>query len=120
MRFEDLSAWQEARVVVNAVYSVCRQAPLCRDFGLCDQIERSAVSVMTNIAEGFERTHLAEKLQFYNFARSSTGETRSLSYVVEDNYADAAEQVLQIRDDLIRIGQLISGLIRSTENRRKP
>ncbi len=120
MKFEDLIAWQEARAVVNAVYSICRQTPLCRDFGLCDQIQRAAVSVMTNIAEGFERTHVAEKLQFYNIARSSTGETRSLSYVVEDNYADAAEQVLQIRADLVRLGQLISGLIRSTENRRTP
>lgn len=73
---------------------------------------------MTNIAEGFERTHIAEKLQFYNVARASTGETRSLSYVVEDNYRDASDEAILLRDALLRVGRLLSGLIRSTEHRR--
>ena len=118
-RFEELDAWQVAREVVNRVYASCRRPPLSRDFGLCSQIQRAAVSTMTNIAEGFERVHVAEKLQFYNIARASTGEVRSLSYVVEDNYANSADDVIALRDDLHRVGCLITGLIRSTEQRRK-
>ena len=118
-RFEELDAWQVAREVVNRVYASCRRPPLSRDFGLCSQIQRAAVSTMTNIAEGFERVHVAEKLQFYNIARASTGEVRSLSYVVEDNYANSADDVIALRDDLHRVGCLSTGLIRSTEQRRK-
>ncbi len=90
MTFEDLEAWQAARRLVRQIYLVTKSNDLARDFGLCSQIQRSAVSIMSNVAEGFERVHLAEKLQFYNIARASTGETRSLLYVVEDNYPEAA------------------------------
>jgi four helix bundle protein len=92
---------------------------LSRDFGLCSQCQRAAVSIMTNIAEGFERVHVAEKLQFYNIARASTGEVRSLSYVVEDNYTNVADEVIQLRDGLHHLGRLITGLIRSTYQRHK-
>lgn len=119
MVFEDLEAWQAARSVVNVVYAMCRQSPLHRDFGLCSQLRRAAVSIMTNIAEGFERSHVAEKAQFYNVARASTGELRSLSYVVEDNHADVAERSISLRTDLAPLGRLVSGLIRSTERRRR-
>ncbi|MDY0166856.1 MAG: four helix bundle protein [Thermoguttaceae bacterium] len=118
-RFEELEAWRAAREVVNRVYSICRRPPLSRDFGLCSQCQRAAVSIMTNIAEGFERVHVAEKLQFYNIARASTGEVRSLSYVVEDNYTNVADEVIQLRDGLHHLGRLITGLIRSTYQRHK-
>lgn len=82
--FEDLEAWQLARELVRTLYSILRRDPASRDFGLRDQLQRAAVSVMTNIAEGFERAHVAEKLQFYNIARASCGEVRSLSYLLSD------------------------------------
>ncbi|MEY2486347.1 MAG: rRNA-intervening sequence protein [Verrucomicrobiota bacterium] len=69
-------------------------------------------------AEGFERTHLPEKLQFYNVARGSTAEVRSLLYVLEDNFPQDAAQAVQIRDEVVSAGRLISGLIRSTEERK--
>lgn len=116
-RFEDLDAWQRSRGAVKSVYSLCRGNELCRDFGLRDQLQRAAVSIMTNIAEGFERKHVREKLQFYNVARGSCGEVRSLLYVVQDNYPALAEQAASIRSELAPIGQIISGLIRSTERR---
>jgi four helix bundle protein len=118
--FEDLETWRRAREAVNAVYSMCRQPPLARDFGLCGQIQRAAVSVMANVAEGFERTHVAEKIQFYNVARASTGETRCLSYVVADNYPNVSEQALPLRERLLGVGRLITGLIRSTQQRLNP
>jgi four helix bundle protein len=59
--FEDLEAWQMARGLANEVYRLCRRKPLCRDFGLTDQLRRAAVSAMNNLAEGLDRIHLAEK-----------------------------------------------------------
>ena len=60
--FEDLEAWQQARQLVNEIYSLTREnSSLSKDFGLTGQVQRAAVSIMSNVAEGFERTHLPEK-----------------------------------------------------------
>jgi four helix bundle protein len=63
-RFEDIIAWQKARQLTKAIYAVTRQEPFARDFGLRDQIQRAAVSIMSNIAEGFERMSSAEFHRF--------------------------------------------------------
>jgi four helix bundle protein len=118
MKFEDLEAWQEARSVVRRVYGLTGNESLKRDFGLCDQIQRSSVSVMTNIAEGFERIGTPEKLNFYNIARASAGETRSLLYVIEDNYPEHASMCAEIRLETIQVGRKITGLITSFKKRQ--
>ena len=117
MRFEDLDAWKRARELVNGVYSLCRDSGVAKDFGLRDQIQRAAVSVMSNIAEGFERTGLAEKIHFYNIATASCGEVRSLLYVVGDNFGDLAGKTAELRDLAADVGRLSSGLIGSTQRR---
>ena len=117
MRFEDLDAWKRARELVNGVYSLCRDSGVAKDFGLRDQIQRASVSVMSNLAEGFERTGVAEKVQFYNIARASCGEVRSLLYVIEDNFAGTEERAAQLRDLTRDVGRLASGLIGSTQRR---
>lgn len=117
MKFEDLEAWQEARVVVRRVYALTRTSELKKDFGLCDQAQRSSVSVMTNIAEGFERVGYQEKLNFYNIARASAGETRSLLYVIEDNYLEQAAECAELRNDVARVGRKVTGLISSYKKR---
>jgi len=116
--FEDLEAWKSARELVRLACSVFRREPAARDFGLRDQVQRAAVSAMTNIAEGFERVHVAEKSQFYNVARASCGEVRSLSFVLSDCGYVTAAGLTQIRDSSIKTGKLLTGLIRSTEARR--
>ncbi len=118
MKFEDLEAWQEARAVVREIYNLTRNDDLKRDYGLSSQIQRSSVSVMTNIAEGFERIGTPEKLNFYNIARASAGETRSLLYVIEDNYPEHAEMCAEIRQDAIKVGRKITGLITSFKKRQ--
>jgi hypothetical protein len=117
MRFEDLDAWKRARELVNGVYSLCRDSGVAKDFGLRDQVQRAAVSVMSNIAEGFERTGLAEKIHFYNIARASCGEVRSLLYVVGDNFGDSAGKTAELRNLAADVGRLSSGLIGSTQRR---
>ena len=117
--FEDLEAWQQARHLVNEIYSLTREnSSLSKDFALTDQVQRAAVSIMSNIAEGFERTHLPEKIQFYNIARGSTGEVRSLLYVISDNYPRLAPVAERLRGTAISVGKLVSGLLRSTEGRK--
>ena len=72
---------------------------------------------MSNIAEGFERHHSAEKLQAYNVARASCGEVRSLLYVLEDNYPAVSDSARHTRELTCQVGALSSGLIASTRKR---
>ena len=76
--FEDLLVWQKGMEVVKRVYLVSRQGELGRDFALRDQLRRAAISIPTNIAEGFERSSRKEYVNFLNFSKGSTGEVRSL------------------------------------------
>jgi len=117
MTFEDLDAWKKARELVNDVYEITRRSSLSKDFGLCGQIQRAGVSTMSNVAEGFERQHSAEKLQAYNVARASCGEVRSLLYVIEDNYPQNSATARDTRKLVGDAGSLISGLIASTRKR---
>lgn len=116
--FEDLEVWQQARKLVGAIYQMTFNDKLARDYGLCGQLQRAAVSIMSNIAEGFERMHLQEKIQFYNVARGSSAEVRSLLYVVEDSYPSFVQQATSLRKDVESVGKLITGLIQSTQRRK--
>lgn len=80
-KFEDLVAWQKARELTRAVYQVSASGAFAKDFGLRDQVRRSAVSVMSNLAEGFERGSRSEFHQFLSIAKASCAELRSQFYV---------------------------------------
>jgi len=111
-RFEDIEAWKKARELTRRVYSVSRQGALSRDFGLCDQIRRACVSVMSNIAEGFERDGNAEFRQFLAIAKGSAGEVRSQLYVLLDGgFVDQEQfkELFAIASDTIR---LLSGFMK--------
>jgi four helix bundle protein len=82
--FEDLEIWKEARSLTNAIYKVTSDSAFSKDFGLRDQIHRASVSVMSNIAEGFERGGNPELIQFLYIAKGSCGEVRSQLYVAKD------------------------------------
>ena len=118
MTFEDLDAWKRSRQMVKSIYTLTRQTPLARDYGLVGQLQRAGVSVMSNIAEGFERMHPQEKLQFYNVAHASTAEVRSLLYVIEDNFATSAPAATALRQEAAEVGKLVGGLMRSTAQRQ--
>jgi len=83
-RFEDIEAWQKARVLTRHIYEVTGRGTFARDFGLRDQIRRASVSSMSNIAEGFERGGNKEFIQFLSDAKGSTGEVKSQLYVALD------------------------------------
>jgi len=89
-RFEDLIAWQKARELTKNIYKITRQGEFKKDFGLRDQIRRASVSVMSNIAEGFERGGRSEFHQFLVIAKGSCAELKSHLYVALDaDYIDA-------------------------------
>jgi four helix bundle protein len=83
-RFEDIQAWQEARKLVKMVYLLTDKGKLAKDFGLRDQIRRASVSVMANIAEGFDCDSQVEFARFLGIARRSTVEVQSLLYAALD------------------------------------
>ena len=109
MKFEELDAWKAARELTALIYQLCRHEPLCRDFGLCDQLRRASVSIMNNIAEGWESLHPAEKVQFYNVSRRSCGEVRSMLYVLIDNKFVSAPEYQDIHDRCISCGAALPG-----------
>lgn len=80
-RFEDILAWQKARVIVNKVYEVTRS---CKDWGFNDQIQRATVSIMNNIAEGYEKKSNEDFSRFLFISKGSCGEVRSMLYVALD------------------------------------
>jgi len=115
--FEELEIWQEARRLTQAIYQLTKREKFSRDFYLRDQIQRAAVSVMSNIAEGFERGGNQEFVQFLYIAKASCGEVRSQLYVaVDQGYifkADSEESIVAFRRLSGMIGNLISYLRRS-------
>ena len=83
-RFEDIEAWQKARELTSAIYAISSRGPFGRDFGLRDQIQRAAVSVMANITEGFERGGDVEFRRYLIMAKGSAGEVKNHLYVALD------------------------------------
>jgi four helix bundle protein len=83
-RFEDIEAWKIARELVRRIYETTRRGPFSNDFGLKDQIQRAAGSVMHNIAEGFDGGSNAEFIKFLRYAQQSCSEVQSQLYVALD------------------------------------
>jgi four helix bundle protein len=109
-RFEDLVAWQKARALTRAIYETTRQGGFAKDFGLSSQIQRAAVSVMSNIAEGFERGSHGEFHQFLSVAKASCGELRSQLYVALDiGYLDQT-RFDTLLADAQEVARIIGGL----------
>ena len=110
-RFEDIEAWEKARGIVKNVYTACSQGGFSRDFGLRDQIQRAAVSIMSNIAEGFERGTNKEFIQFLFIAKGSAGEVRSQIYIALDLGYIVQDVFDSLNSDLLSISKQLSGFI---------
>ncbi|MCC6616610.1 MAG: four helix bundle protein [Anaerolineae bacterium] len=116
--FEELIAWQKARDLARRIYGITTQGRFARDFGLSRQMQRSAVSIMSNIAEGYDRGSLGDYFRFLSIAKGSCAELRSQIYVAYDiGYLTAAE-FQQLRDDTIELSRIIGGLRASVQRRR--
>lgn len=116
-RFEDLVAWSEARKLLRLVIGACRTSPMNKEYALIDQIKRSSISIMANIAEGFGRYGLKDSKQFYVTARGSIAETQSHLYVMKDLSCIDDEGFRQLYCQTVVVYKLINGLISNTVNR---
>ncbi len=120
--FEDLEIWKAARALSRAVYETTSGGGFRGDHGLRNQIRRAAVSVPSNIAEGFERDGSREFLQFLAQAKGSCGEVRSDLYIALDQKYLSPESFESLRRSAIRISRMISNLmkyLRTSEVRGK-
>jgi four helix bundle protein len=111
-RFEDLEAWKYARELTKEIFRITRTGPLSRNFRLCDQMRNASVSVMNNIAEGFERGGDKEFHNFLSIAKGSAGEVRSQLYVVLDQGYINSEDFKIILDLTCSISRQVSGLMK--------
>ena len=112
-RFEELECWQEARILVGLVYgAINKSEKLKRDFGLRDQLARAAVSVMSNIAEGFSRQSNKEFIRFLFISKSSASEVQSIIYAALDLGYVNKDSFDKIYGHADKVSQIDSGLIK--------
>ena len=117
-RFEDLIAWQKARELTLKIYRISRQGEFGKDYRLSGQIQGAAVSIMSNLAEGFERGGLGEFHQFLSTAKASCAELRSQLYVALDvGYINSAT-FQELREQAEEVGRIVGGLRPSVAKRR--
>jgi four helix bundle protein len=111
-RFEDIEAWKKARLLASVIYKLTAAGEFTRDYGLKDQIRRAAVSVLSNIAEGFEREGSTEFCRFLTIAKGSCGEVRAQLYVALDQHYVTAEQFDTAARQAVEVSRMVSGLIK--------
>jgi len=110
-QFEDLEVWKDARRLTQTIYRVTKVGKFSKDFALRDQIQRATISIMSNIAEGFERGGNPEFIQFLYIAKASCGEVRSQLYVALDQTYVSGHEFDQITNSYKRLSSMISNLI---------
>ena len=116
-KFEDFIAWQKSRKLTAEIYRITDRGRFASDFGLKDQIRRAAVSVMSNIAEGFERGRAAEFHQFLSVAKASCAELRSQLYVALD-VGYLSQDTFASLSHANEVGQVVGGLRVAVARRR--
>lgn len=110
-KFEDILAWQKARELTKEIYSHSRTGTFVKDFGLRDQIQRASVSIMGNVAEGFDRGGDKEFIQFLSISKGSCGEVKSHLYVALDQQYIVPEQFNQLYNRADEVGRLLAGFM---------
>ena len=109
IKFEDLIVWQKSGQLAFDIYKNFRH---CRDFSFRDQIQRAGVSVMNNIAEGFERENKNDFKRFLKIARGSCGEVRSMSYLALRLKYISNDNFQEIHSFTVEISRMLTGLIK--------
>ena len=110
--FEEIECWKRARALTRSIYEITGKAAFARDFGLKDQIRRASVSVMSNIAEGYDRSGTAEFVHFLATAKGSAAEVRSQLYVAADQGYIQEDHLNELNALASEISRMLSGLMR--------
>jgi len=109
-KFEELTIWQDARLIVNLIY---KETSKLSDFNFTNQIQRAAISIMNNIAEGFDRNNQREFKYFLRIAKAPAAEVKSMSYIAEDLQYLPKEKSESLRVILDELARKIGSLVRS-------
>ncbi len=109
--FEEIISWQKARVLCKEIYILSSNDKFAKDFGLRDQIRRSAVSVMANIAEGYERKSDGDFKRFLNISKGSLAEIKSHLYIAFDLEYISDDKFKKLASDIDEINRTLYGLI---------
>lgn len=117
-RFEELIAWQKARALTKEIYALTRRGALAKDFGLSGQMQRASVSIMSNIAEGFERNKRGEFHQFLSIAKASCAEVRSQLYVALDCDYITEEDFDRLMAQADEVARIVGALRARVEQQR--
>lgn len=119
IRFEEIKSWQLAREVVREIYLLTQKSVFSKDYVLKDQIRRASISVMSNIAEGFERYSAKEFIQYLVIAKGSIAEVRSQIYIASDLKYISEEDFLSMKDKCESISRHLSNFISYLKQSRK-
>ena len=118
-RFEDIEAWKEARALVGMVYESTNKVPFKNDWGLREQIQRAAISVMSNIAEGFMSQTNREFIAFLGYSLRSTAEVQSQLYAALDLHYLDDNKFNSLTDKCTKVARLLQGFIRYLKTTNK-
>ena len=118
-RFEDIQGWQEGRVLARKTYELTNKSPFKRDRGLCNQIQKASVSIMANIAEGFDRQSKREFMKFLYYASGSASEVQSHFYVALDQKYVSEEEFQNTYNQAKKVKSLINGFIAYLKGKKK-
>ena len=110
-KFEDILAWQKARHLTGEIYAHSKTGAFAKDFGLRDQIQRASVSIMGNVAEGFDRGGDKEFIQFLSISKGSCGEVKSHLYVALDQQYINSTQFNELYHSADEVGRLLAGFM---------
>jgi four helix bundle protein len=119
VRFEDLKVWGAARRLASEIYRLTGKGVISRDFGLKNQLRRAAVSVMSNIAEGFESNTTRSFLRYLRIAKASLAEVRCQLYVAVDTKSIHPNAHSQLMAQVDEVGRMLGGLMRSLNQHLK-
>ncbi len=111
-KFEDIESWKLAREVTREIYEISSNEKFSRDFALVNQIRRASISILSNIAEGFERSGNKEFLQFLAIAKGSCGEVRAQLYVAFDQKYIDETKFRELTEKLSETNRLIAGFMK--------
>ena len=119
-KFEDIEVWQFARILVKDIYTLTNSEQVRKNYNVCDQIQRAALSVMNNISEGFERQSHKEFAQFLKIAKGSVGEVRSMLYLLSD--VKLIDEVIfkKLYEQTVAISKSLAGFIKYLKNNPPP
>lgn len=116
MYFEDLEVWKLSRLLTNKIYGASNDGKFSKDYDLKSQIRRAAVSVMSNIAEGYERGGNPEFIQFLSISKASCGEVRSQLYVARDQGYVAREECDRLIDAFKKLSIMLNNFMESLKS----